>query len=106
MAFAAVKEAHLEVDFILAYFPVPVQKIAYLLVNIIYFVFLVILTGYLFLNAQNAYVKNEISMTSRVPIYPFIFAVAVGMGVNALVVFGKMLQVATDAINGKDVASK
>lgn len=100
LAYTAVMGGHLEVDFILSYFPQKIQRTAYLLVNIVNSVFLSIFTWFLVLHAQNAYVKNEVSMTVHVPFYPFILAVALGMGVFTLYALGKTIEL----ILGKEVS--
>jgi TRAP-type C4-dicarboxylate transport system permease small subunit len=103
LAYCAAEGGHIEVEFILEKFPLKLQKIVYAVVNLVSTIFLTVLTWYLGRHAFNAYRLGELPMTAKIKIYPFIYSIAVGIGLYALVSIGKFMQTISA---GKEVSNK
>lgn len=91
LAYCATQNGHIQVEFIMDMFPVKAQKLVEVIINFINFVFLTLLAWHIGRNAFRAYLTNELPMTAKIPLYPFIYIVAVGVGLFALVSLGKLL---------------
>ena len=91
LAYCGVQGGHIAVEFILDMFPKTVQRVAGVLQNLVSFVFLVVVTWFLGRHAYSAYLSKELPMTAKIPLYPFIYMVAVGVGLYALVTLGNLM---------------
>jgi len=91
LAYCAVQGGHIRVEFIIEMFPKTVQKVVGILENAISFVFLIVVTWYLGRHAYSAFLNKELPMTAKIPIYPFIYMVAVSVGLYALVTLGNLM---------------
>jgi TRAP-type C4-dicarboxylate transport system permease small subunit len=103
IAYCGAQGGHIEVEFILEKFPLKVQKVVYSTVSLISAIFLVVLTWFLGRHAYNAYRLGELPMTAKIKIYPFIYFIAIGIGLYALVSIGKFMQAISA---GKEVSNK
>lgn len=91
IAYCAVKDGHVAVGMLVERFPKRVQKIIDFITGSIVIVTLLIATWFLVQNANTMRQNQEVTTTILIPFAPFILIIAVGVGMLALVVFGKVL---------------
>lgn len=68
---------HIKVDFMMALFPEVLKKIFRSITASLCFVFFVLIVWRMFICAHNLQVYGEKSLTVKIPIYPFAYALAV-----------------------------
>ncbi|MCL6478593.1 MAG: TRAP transporter small permease [Peptococcaceae bacterium] len=91
VAYCAVKNGHVAIGLLVERFPKRVQKIIDFITGSIFIVTLSIATWYLVQHADKMRQNKEVTTTILIPYAPFILLVAVGIGMLALVVLGKVL---------------
>lgn len=93
LAYCAVKDGHVAVSMLVDKFSKRVQNIIDFTMGIISTVALLIATLYVVQRAAIMQQNNEVTTTILIPFAPFILLIAVGVGMLALVVFGKVLNI-------------
>ncbi|MCL6638401.1 MAG: TRAP transporter small permease [Firmicutes bacterium] len=91
IAYCAVKDGHVAVGFLLERFSKRVQNIIDLITGSIVIVTLLTATWYVLKHADKMRQNHEVTTTILIPYAPFILIIAVGVGMLALVIFGKVL---------------
>lgn len=69
---------HVEVEFLVILFPKRVQKVVDLLVKLLCLVLFLTLVWHLAAYAHHLQVRNEVTPTARIPLYPFAYGAALG----------------------------
>ncbi len=88
----ALENGHIAVDFIVDRFPVKTQKIIDLVTGIPVVIFITVLAYNLFKYGLQIARSGEVSPTTQMIFYPFIYLVGLGFVVLACTVFLKLLQ--------------
>lgn len=91
IAYCAVKDGHVAVGMLVERFPKRVQKIIDFITGSIVIVTLLIATWYVVQHADKMRQNQEVTTTILIPYAPFILLIALGIGMTALVVLGKVL---------------
>jgi len=91
IAYCAVKDGHVAVSLFVQRLPFKVQKIIDFIISSIVIVILLLVTWYLVQHANTMRMNHEVTTTIGIPFAPFIIIIAVGTGMLALVVFGRVL---------------
>lgn len=92
LARCAVENSHIAIDFILDRLPIRLQRLIDLLLGIPVFLFLILATYNLFIYGARIAQSGEVSPTTKLIFYPFIYLVAFGFLALALTVMLKLLQ--------------
>jgi len=92
IAYCALKNAHIAIEFLFEKLPVNAKKAINYISGSIIIVFLLFLCCQLFIYAFKVMSSGEVSPTAKMPFYPFIFIIAIGMFVLAAVEFVKMVK--------------
>ena len=91
LAYCAVKDGHVAVSLFIQRFSKRVQNIIDFIIGSIVIVSLLTISWHLVLHANTMRINEEVTNTIGIPYAPFIFLIAVGTAMLALVVFGKVL---------------
>ena len=91
IAYCAVKDGHVAVSLFVQRLSKRVQNIIDFMISSIVIVILLFVTWYLVQHANTMRMNNEVTTTIGIPFAPFIIIIAVGTGMLALVVLGKVL---------------
>ncbi|HSW58882.1 MAG TPA: TRAP transporter small permease [Dehalococcoidales bacterium] len=92
VAYTQVLHGHIRVDFIVMKFPPKFAAIIDVLMLIMGMSLFVILTWYSFEYAQVIRASGEVSMTQRIPFYPFVYGMAFCFGVTFLVLLVEFIK--------------
>lgn len=92
LARCAVENSHIAIDFILDRLPARLQRLVDLLLGIPVFLFLLLATYNLFVYGARIAQSGEVSPTTKLIFYPFIYMVALGFLVLSLTVLVKLLK--------------
>lgn len=92
LARCAVENSHIAIDFILDRLPIRLQRLIDMLLGIPVFLFLLLATYNLFIYGVRIAQSGEVSPTTKLIFYPFIYLVALGFLALALTVMLKLLQ--------------
>lgn len=92
LAYCAIMESHITVDLITNKLPHGIRNVLAIAAEIISFYFLTMVTWQLVKYAGSIYSTGEVSPTTEVPIYPFIYLVALGFFALSLVGLGKSIK--------------
>jgi TRAP-type C4-dicarboxylate transport system permease small subunit len=92
LARCAVENSHIAIDFILDRLPARLQCLVDLVLGIPVFLFLLLATYNLFIYGARIAQSGEVSPTTKLIFYPFIYLVALGFLALALTVMLKLLQ--------------
>lgn len=92
LARCAVENSHIAIDFILDRLPVRLQRLVDSVFGIPVFLFLILTTYNLFVYGARIALSGEVSPTTKLIFYPFIYLVALGFLALALTVLLKLLQ--------------
>ncbi len=92
LARCAVENSHIAIDFILDRLPVRLQRLVDLVLGIPVFLFLLLATYNLFIYGARIAQSGEVSPTTKLIFYPFIYLVALGLLALALVVALKLVR--------------
>lgn len=91
IAYCAVKDGHVAIGMLVERFSKRVQKIIDFITGSIVIVTLLTATWFVVQHAEKMRQNNEVTTTILIPYAPFIILIAVGIGMLALVIFGKVL---------------
>ncbi len=91
LAYCASKDGHIAVGFILDRFPEGVRKVINTVIHALSFLFLSLLTWSVARHASRMAISGEVSSTTEIPYYPFIFLVSFGLLVLTLILFIKLI---------------
>lgn len=91
LAYCAVKGAHISISIFMQRFSSRTQRIVDIFINIINVVFLIFVTVQMAKYAQLMGIRGEVSVATGIKTSPFIYVIAIGMGVFALVKIGKLM---------------
>ena len=69
---------HVEVEFLVTLFPKRIQLIIDLMVKILCLILFLIIVWRMTLFGHHIQVRNEVTPTARIPLYPFAYSVAIG----------------------------
>lgn len=92
LAYCAVMESHITVDLLTNQLPNGVRDVVISLAEVISFGFVALVTWQLVKYAGNIQLTGEVSPTTEVPLYPFIYLVALGFLALSLVALGKTVK--------------
>jgi TRAP-type C4-dicarboxylate transport system permease small subunit len=92
LAYCAIMESHITVDLLTNQLPNGVRDVVVSLAEIISFGFVALVTWQLVKYAGNIQSTGEVSPTTEVPLYPFIYLVALGFFALSLVALGKTVK--------------
>ncbi len=92
LARCALENSHIAVEFIMDRFPQPVQKIVQLITGLPVVGFMIFTAYNLFLYGVRIAESGEVSATTQMAFYPFIYMVALGFLALSLVLVLKLLQ--------------
>lgn len=95
IAYCAVGDGHISISVFMEKLPKPVQKVIDVVIGTVSALFLFFVTYNMVLYANSLRLSGEVSSTIRWPHYPFALVLAIGFGMLALVVFGKVLSLFT-----------
>lgn len=91
IAYCAAKDGHVAVSLLVQRFPKRVQHFIDFITGSIVIITLLLTTWYLVQHANTMRQNQEVTTTIGIPYAPFILIIAVGTGMLALVIFGKVL---------------
>lgn len=91
IAYCAVKDGHVAIGMLVERFSKRGQSIIDFIIGCIVIVTLLMATWYLVLHADRMWQNQEVTTTILIPYAPFILIIALGVGMTALVVLGKVL---------------
>ncbi len=92
LAYCAVKEGHVFISLFVERFSLRTQRIIDTIIGSVSVVFLLTVAWHIAQYAHTMQLRGEVSMTMGIPQSPFIYLVAAGIGMLALVVLGSVLQ--------------
>lgn len=92
LARCALENSHIAVEFIMDRFPQPLQKVVQLVTGIPVIGFIIFTAYNLFLYGARIAESGEVSATTQMAFYPFIYMVALGFLALSLVLVLKLLQ--------------
>ena len=92
MAHTSVKGAHVAVSLIVQRFPERVQGVIAAFANSFSFIFFFVVTWQSVLYAGELRRTNEVSLALKLPLYPFVYGIAVGAGAITLVLLGDLMR--------------
>lgn len=92
IAYCALERSHIAVDMVVDKLPLPVRKILRFFVGLLSFVFICLISWQNFAYIGEMYNSNLTSAVLRIPAYPFVAAVAVGMTVFAIVTIVQLFE--------------
>ena len=95
LARCALENSHIAVEFIMDRFPQPVQKIVQMITGLPVIGFMVFTAYNLYLYGARIAESGEVSPTTQVAFYPFIYMVSLGFLVLSLVLVLKLAQLLT-----------
>ncbi len=98
LARCAVENSHIAIDFILDRLPARLQRLIDLVLGFPVFLFLILATYNLLIYGARIAQSGEVSPTTKLIFYPFIYLVALGLLALALVV---MLKLVRSALGGE-----
>lgn len=99
LAQCAVKNGHIAVGFIVDRFPKRIQTIVDSVIYAVSFVFMTAAVWYLGNYAHSMKMNGLVSPSAEIPIYPFIYLVALGMLGLCMVLLYKLLESLRNALN-------
>ena len=97
LAHCAFQNGHIAVSFIMEKFSQRIQSVIGIIVNAVSFVFWAAVVWYLTQFAQAMQVRGLVSPSAEIPVYPFIYFVALGLSGLCLVILFKLLISFTEA---------
>ena len=93
LAYCAIKNGHVAIGMLVERFPKRVQKIIDVIIGSISTVTLLLATWAVVQRADMMRQNNEVTTTILIPFTPFMLIIALGVGMLALVVLGKVLDI-------------
>ncbi|WP_252108062.1 MULTISPECIES: TRAP transporter small permease [unclassified Halomonas] len=91
LAYSQRVKAHVELDLLVAHFPLRIQAILTVVVALTSFLFFTVVAWKLWEYGVNAMQRGSLSQTLRVAIYPFVYLVALGFSAFCLVLFADFI---------------
>lgn len=91
LAYCAVINGHLAIEFLVERFSRRTQKIISVIIGLISAFFLFVVSWHIYLYASYLRTTGEVSLTIKLPHYPFVIILALGFLMLALVVVGQVL---------------
>ena len=92
LAYCAVQNGHIAVTFIAEKFSPGVQYVITVIIDIIYFIFLSLAIWHTGKYAYSMILSGEVSPTTKMPFYPFIYLVPLGLFMLSLVILFKLIE--------------
>lgn len=92
LAYCAVQNGHIAVTFIAEKFSPGVQYVTAIIIDIFSFIFLSLATWHTGKYAYSMILSGEVSPTTKMPFYPFIYLVTLGLFMLSLVVLFKVIE--------------
>ncbi|HHT45935.1 MAG TPA: TRAP transporter small permease [Firmicutes bacterium] len=92
LAYCAVQNGHIAVTFIAEKFSPGVQYVITVIIDIISFIFLSLATWHTGKYAYSMILSGEVSPTTKMPFYPFIYLVTLGLFMLSLVILFKLIE--------------
>lgn len=81
LAYTSIEKGHIAVEFLVSRFSAPAQALISAANALIASIFFALITWQSVLYGTDFLLRNEVSMTIQMPIYPFVYGVAAGCGV-------------------------
>jgi TRAP-type C4-dicarboxylate transport system permease small subunit len=91
LAHCAVQNSHIAINLVTDRLPVKVQTFVKIFIDTIAFIFLALSSWHLVLYGKSMAGSGEVSLTTRLPFYPFIYLIAFGISILALVVLADLI---------------
>lgn len=92
LAYCAVQNAHIAVSFVVDRFPLRLQAVVDVVMNVVNLLFWALCAWQVAKYARTLAASGVVSPTSQIPFYPFIYLVAFGLSVLCLVILLKVIE--------------
>lgn len=102
IAFCEVKDGHISINLLTDRLPLKVQRVIAIIITTISTVFMAVVSWSAVKHALFLKAKNNTSMTTLTPLYPFVFIISIGVFILCLVLLSKLIA----SIRRKDVIIK
>lgn len=89
LAYCAIKDAHISISIFIQRFSIKTQNVLDFFIHIISIIFLAIVTVQMAKYAQLMNMRGEVAISAGVKTAPFIYTIAIGVGIFTLVQIGK-----------------
>lgn len=93
LSWCAIQNGHIAVTFITEKLPPKVQLVINIVISIIAFIFLGLITWHTGKYAYSMVLSGEVSPTTEIPFYPFIYLVTFGLLMLSLIVLLKLIKI-------------
>jgi TRAP-type C4-dicarboxylate transport system permease small subunit len=101
LAYCGVQNAHIDISLVVERLPARLQTVLSALINIISMCFLAVCAWYVGLYARSMMQSGLVSSTTQVPIYPFVYLIALGLLVYCLVLLVRAIEFIIKAATDK-----
>ncbi len=101
LAFCGVQNAHIDISLVVDWLPVRLRGIVCALVNTVSMCFLGVSAWYVGAYARSMMESGLVSSTTQVPVYPFVYLIALGMLFYCLVLLVRSIEFIVKAANEK-----
>lgn len=91
LAYCGVEDGHISISLLIDKLPSKLQKIIDIIINATSSFFLFMIAYNVAIYANEKFKSGDVSISTGTPQYPFIYLLAVGLGLLALVVLGQLL---------------
>ena len=92
LAQCALQSGHISIGLLVDKFKPKTQAAVSIFTNAIALVFLSLTSYHLFLYAKRLWLNGEVSLTTEIPFYPFVYLVAIGLAVFCLVILWQLIK--------------
>ncbi|TEB11961.1 TRAP transporter small permease [Pelotomaculum propionicicum] len=101
LAFCGVQNAHIDISLVVDWLPARLRAIVSALVNIVSMCFMGVSAWYVGAYARSMMLSGLVSSTTQMPIYPFVYLIALGMLVYCLVLLVRSIESICKAATNK-----
>lgn len=91
LAYCAFEDGHISINILMQRFPKWLQKGIDVIIGLISVILILVVAYYVAQYAYTISLRGEVGLSSGVPHAPFIYLIALGLGLMGLVVLGKLL---------------
>jgi TRAP-type C4-dicarboxylate transport system permease small subunit len=102
LPYSAVQKGHIEVELLVSRFSQRVQRVIGTITGIMSFIFFVLVSWQSFALANNIKRVGEVSMSTHLPFYPFIFLISLMFAFFSLVILFQTIKQFVKAVKGGD----
>jgi TRAP-type C4-dicarboxylate transport system permease small subunit len=101
LAYCGVQNAHIDISLVVERLPSRLQAVLSALINVISMCFLAVCAWYVGLYAGSMMESGLVSPTTQVPIYPFVYLIALGLLTYCLVLLVRSIEFIIKAANNR-----